>query len=282
MTVRTTARRGLTAALSAVAVLGACAYSASATERFGGIVILPASGEHMAVRDVAVVATPPADAAKAADARSAAAKGKDKPEGLKPVANLKKGETVEAFGKVGAWIAVRKDGKPLGFAPADALAPLLDASLNRTVTGTVSAHGYSCRYAIRFEGRTEVEMGPGRIADYEAAFACEKTFAKLAFHAPMFISEIPHQGGIKPIYQIALDVVGAAPDPDQVFSTILFYDREKGEVALETAFPADWLVKGRTRSKRVTDVAGAIAAAAEIALNAWGPKPWEALAKGGR
>ena len=125
-------------------------------------------------------------------------------------------------------------------------------------------------------------MGPGRIADYDAAIACEKTFSRVNFDSPMFMSEIPHQGGVKPVYQITLDVVGASPDPDQAFSTILFYDREKGGVALETAFPPDWLGKKKPAPKRVADVAGALAAAVEIALAAWGPKPWETLAKSGR
>lgn len=95
----------------------------------------------------------------------------------------------------------------------------------------------------------------------------------------MFMSEIPHQGGPKPIHQIALDVLGISPDPDQAFSTILFYDRDKGEVALETAWPADWLVKNKPSPRRVGDVAGALAAAAELTLSSWGPKPWEALAQ---
>lgn len=249
---------------------------APATERFKGVTLLPASGDYLAVRD-----TPVLEAPAVSTESKGKTKGADKAASA-AVGDIKKGESVEVFGKSGAWLAVRKDGKPLGFVPVDALAPLLDGALDRPVTGSVAAGGYACRYTIRFEGRTEVEMGPGRIADYDAAIACEKTFSRVNFDSPMFMSEIPHQGGVKPVYQITLDVVGASPDPDQAFSTILFYDRDKGEVALETAFPPDWLGKKKPAPKRVADVAGALAAAVEIALAAWGPKPWETLAKSGR
>lgn len=251
-----------------------------AAERFRGVVLLPASGAHLAVRDVAVAETPPA-APSSAESKS---KGKAKPESVAApaAAQLTKGDEVEVFGKAGAWAAIKKEGKPLGFVPADALAPLLDGTLDNPVSGSTTANGYTCRYTIRFESRTEIEMGPGRIADYDASFACDKTFSHLVFNAPMFMSEIPHQGGIKPIYQITLDVIGATPDPDQAFSTILFYDRDKGEVALETAFPPDWLVKGKPRPKRAADVAAALAAAAEMALAAWTSKAWDALGKSGR
>jgi len=107
------------------------------------------------------------------------------------------------------------------------------------------------------------------------------------------MSEMPHQGGPKPVYQIALDVLGISPDPDQAFSTILFYDRDKGEIAVETAWPAEWLAKTKSAPRRVAsktatpakdgsmadEIASAIAAAAELTLTAWGPKPWEAVAK---
>ena len=280
----TTRTRQQAAGLWLALALGAASPltgNAWATERFRGVVLLPASGLHLAVRDVDVLETPPAPSS------SAESKSKGKAKGAPPVvasavAQVKKGDEVEVFGKAGAWVAVKQDGKPLGFVPADALAALLDGTLAKDVTGSTAAGGYTCRYTIRFEGRTEVEMGPGRIADYDGSFVCDKTFSHLAFRAPMFMSEIPHQGGIKPVYQISLDVIGATSDPDQAFSTILFYDRDKGEVALETAFPAEWLVKGKPRARHAADVAAALGAAVEIALAAWGPKAWEAIAKGGR
>lgn len=250
---------------------------APATERFKGVTLLPASGDYLAVRDAPVLEAPTVSTES-----KGKTKGADKAAASAAVGNIKKGEGVEVFGKSGTWLAVRKDGKPLGFVPVDALAPLLDGALDRPVTGSVAAGGYTCRYTIRFEGRTEIEMGPGRIADYDAVIACEKTFSRFSFDSPMFMSEIPHQGGVKPVYQIALDVVGVTPDPDQAFSTILFYDRDKGEVMLETAFPPDWLGKKKPAPRRVVDVAGALAAAVEMALAAWGPKPWETLAKSGR
>jgi hypothetical protein len=255
---------------------------AEAAEKFKGVTLESASGGYLATKDAPVLETPgPMPAPDQARGGAAKAKGKAEPPkpGAKTVAELKKGDEVSVFGKSGAWLAVAKGGNKLGFVAADSLAPILDGTLARELTGAVSAGGYNCRYAIRFEGRTEVEIGSGRLADYSAAFACAKGAQRLVFEAPMFMSEIPHQGGPKPVYQIALDVLGISPDPDQAFSTILFFDRDKGEVALETAWPAEWLVKNKPAPRRASDPASALSQAAELTLAAWGPKPWEALAK---
>ncbi|MEK7245360.1 MAG: hypothetical protein AAB223_05005 [Pseudomonadota bacterium] len=243
----------------------------------------PVSGSYLATKDVPILEAPGIGPALGGTKSKAAAKGKEKaaPSAAtaKKVGDLKKGEEVAVFGKSGAWFAVQKGEERLGFVPADSLAPILDGTLAQEIAGAVAAGGHNCRYAIRFEGRTVVEIGPGRLADYSASFACERGSTRMSFEAPMFMSEIPHQGGPKAIYQIALDVLGISPDPDQAFSTILFYDRDKGEVVLETAWPADWLGKGKPSPRRAGDVASALAQAAELTLSSWGPKPWEALAK---
>jgi hypothetical protein len=282
------------------AVPGAFAFAlllaaapALAAESFKGVTLQPFAGTFIAVREAPVLEAPdgpPSAPSSMGEAKSKAAAGKEKAKeaekakaaarpGAKKVADLAKGDLVEAFGKAGAWVAIEKGGAKLGFVAAAALVPVLDGTLAKDISGWTSSGGFGCRYAIRFEGRTEVEIGSGRIADYSASFECGRGATRIAFEAPMFMSEIPHQGGPKPIYQIAFDVLGVSPDPDQAFSTILFYDSDKGEVALETAWPADWLVKTKPSPRRAGDVAAAIAAAAELTLAAWGPKPWEALVK---
>lgn len=257
--------------------------SADGAERFKGINLDPVSGSFLATKDTPVLETPEVGPPAGDTKSKAAAKSKEKSAAPKPAAkkvgDLHKGEEVTVFGKAGAWLAVQKGAEKLGFVATDSLAPILDGNLAQEIVGAVSAGGYNCRYVIRFEGRTVVEMGPGRLADYSASFACERGALRFSFETPMFMSEIPHQGGPKPVYQIALDVLGISPDPDQAFSTILFYDRDKGEVALETAWPPEWIVKNKPSSRRVDDVAGALASAAELTLSSWGAKPWEALTK---
>jgi hypothetical protein len=255
----------------------------AAAERFRGVTLEPASGSYLATKNAPILDAPGTAPVSGAPRSKTTTKGKEKNAPplppAKKVGDLKKGDEVAAFGKSGAWFAVQKDEAKLGFVAADSLVPILDGTLAREITGAMSAGGYNCRYVIRFEGRTVVEIGPGRLADYSASFACERGPTRFSFETPMFMSELPHQGGPKPVHQIALDVLGLSPDPDQAFSTILFYDRDRGEVALETAWPAEWLVKTKPLPRRVGDVAGALAAAAELTLSAWGPKPWEALAK---
>ncbi|MSP80652.1 MAG: hypothetical protein EXR02_06255 [Rhodospirillales bacterium] len=265
-----------------LALAGSRAW-AQAAERFKGLPLEPVSGSYLATKDMPILETPGAGVGLGGTKSKAAAKGKEKDAppapAAKKVGELKKGEEVTVFGRSGAWLAVQKGEEKLGFVAVDSLAPILDGTLARDVAGTVAAGGHNCRYTIRFEGRTAVDMGPGRFADYSASFACDRGATRLAFEAPMFMSEIPHQGGPKAIYQIALDVPSISPNPDQAFSTILFYDRDKGEVALETAWPAEWLVKAKPAPRRAGDVATALVLATELTLSSWGPKPWEALAK---
>lgn len=270
---------------------------AGAVEIFRGVELGAASGLHLAIKDTPVFDTPERAAASAPEKGKAAAKDKGKEKdkdkdkgkaGPKKADDLKKGDEVSVFGKSGSWLAVQKGDVKLGFVAADAVLPILDGTLAREIAGSLAAGGHDCRYTIRFEGRTEVEIGSGRLADYSASFACGRGSARFSFEAPMFMSEMPHQGGPRPVYQIALDVLGVSPDPDQAFSTILFYDRDKGEVAVETAWPAEWLAKTKPAPRRVArkangpmadEIAAALAAAAELTLAAWGPKPWEAIAK---
>lgn len=265
-------------------------FSAEAAERFRGVELEAASGPYVAIKDTPVLDAPAAPGADRAQGKAAAkdkAKAKGKA-GPGKTADLKKGDEIGVFGRTGSWFAVQRENAKLGFVAADALLPVLDGTLDREIKGSLAAGDHKCRYAIRFESRTEVEIGSGRLADYSASFACAGRGGNLEFVAPMFMSEMPHQGGPKPVYQIALDVLGISPDPDQAFSTILFYDRDKGEVALETAWPAEWLVKAKPAPRRVAlkaggtmadEIAAAIAAAAELTLAAWSPKPWEAIAK---
>ena len=279
-------RSGLNAVVCLGAVVFAFAWipvSADGAERFKGINLDPVSGSFVATKDAPVLDVPDVGSSSGEAKGKAVAKAKEKSpaakSAAKKVGDLKKGDEVTVFGKSGAWLAVQKGADKLGFVAQGSLAPILDGTLAQEISGVVSAGGYNCRYAIRFEGRTVVEMGPGRLADYSASFVCERGSLRFTFETPMFMSEIPHQGGPRPVYQIALDVLGISPDPDQAFSTILFYDREKEEVALETAWPVEWLVKAKPTPRRVGDVAAALAQAAELTLSSWGAKPWEALSK---
>lgn len=267
-------------------------FSAEAAERFKGVELEAASGAYVAIKDTPVLEAPAAPGADRAQGKAPTKdKTKDKAKGKAgpgKTADLKKGDEIGVFGKTGSWFAVQKEDAKLGFVAADALLPVLDGTLDREIKGSLTAGDHKCRYAIRFESRTEVEIGSGRLADYSASFACAGRGGNFEFVAPMFMSEMPHQGGPRPVYQIALDVLGISPDPDQAFSTILFYDRDKGEVAVETAWPAEWLAKAKPAPRRVAlkagatmadEIAAAIAAAAELTLAAWSPKPWEAIAK---
>ena len=202
----------------------------------------------------------------------------------KRLGGFERGERVQVAGAAeGGWLAVTEDGKERGFVYAALLLPLIDGSLDDDLTGRVVVPGsWTCEYTVSFQGRSKVEGEVLETADYEVAFACDKEGRPLEFTAQMFITEAPYQLNQKSSYQISLDVVEVSDHPDIPFSTILIYDRDKERVAFD-GISVDRLGRPpRSREKPVKTVPEALAAAIEIAVDAWSDAAWVAIAKNWR
>lgn len=238
------------------------AVAAEAAETFNGIRLQAAAGQYRALKDAIVRAKPDGKSERAG--------------------SVKQGDLVDAFGKAdGGWIAVAKEERRLGFVHGSLLLPLIDGTLTADLIGKVKLPGGgACDYVVHFEGKSEVDGEEFTTSDYDVSFRCERKNKKMAFNAPMFITEVPYQGsGAKAVYQINLDVLGITDDPDRAFSTILFYDRDAGQIALDTVSPADLKGSPDTTDLPATGVPQALKAAVELAVMAWGPKAWDAVAK---
>tara|TARA_R110000868_G_scaffold317342_1_gene578150 strand:- start:1053 stop:1910 length:858 start_codon:yes stop_codon:yes gene_type:complete len=198
----------------------------------------------------------------------------------KKVGSYREGDRLKVVGKAkGSWLAVRADGKDLGFVYGPVLMPLIDAVVNEPLTGTAPIAGGSCAYRAVFEGESPIEGQMFNSVDYRAMLECRRDGKSFAFEMPLFITEGPYNGGVKSIHQIGLDVLELSQEYERVFSTNLLYDADKGEVRLDTVSVDKYLAAGKTPSIPAEDVSSALAAAIALAVKSWSPAFWTDFAK---
>jgi len=253
-------------ALAVLFVLVALPLTATETAKFKGFSIERASGTYVATQDVIVRAAPRVKSEKAA--------------------SLKRGERIAVVGHTaaskaeGVWFAVERDGRALGFVYSQLLLPLIDGTLEKELTGKIEVgRGFNCAYTIRFEGKSKVEDEPVETSDYDVTYRCDSKGRKFSFSGPMFITETANQPGAKAAFQINIDLLEVTDDPDQAFSTVLFYQKDDNQVALDSIAPPEFRGSPTVTKKPAQNVAEALRGAVEIALMAWGGKVWDLLAK---
>jgi len=198
------------------------------------------------------------------------------------VGRFRKGVRIDAAGKAKGtnWVAVRKDGKEMGFIYATALAAVLDGSLAQPVKGKLSGSGQpDCDYVIRYEGRSKVEGDVQVISDYFAEFTCKQDGKPISFSATMFLTELPYRSLKTEVYQINVDLPKVSNDDEEVMSVTSLYDHTKSEVSFEAVSIAS-MAKGQPKSKKKADAIPAVlTSAVEFAHQVWGPRVWKTLAE---
>ena len=195
---------------------------------------------------------------------------------------LERGTRVEAMGASGdgKWLAVRWSGREMGFVPREALLPLIDGELARPLTGTAKlAGGRTCRFAVRFAGKTAVEDDVIETADYDMDWRCEIDGRKLSFPGFMFITEAPFQLSDNQVYQISVDLLDVGRDYDEIFSTVFLYRRAEGKIVFDGVSVKDLGASPTVREASAKSVAEALMAAATLAPAAWGGDVWKMLAE---
>ncbi len=229
-----------------------------------GVKVEPIDGQYLVLKDVNVRAKPE--------------------NGAKRVGRLSSGDKVEAVGRVkGPWLAVRAQGKMLGFVYAGILMPLIDGGLSDPVSGEVNvAVMGSCGYSIEFIGKSEAEPQRFEFADYGVEWRCKKTgagAAEISFHTPMFLSEGPFQGTRSPVHQITVDVLELSGSLEEVFSTHLLWDRDAGVLKFDSATVKKFVRTKPPEPQSAKSLAGALKKAVETAAAVWTDAVWAALAK---
>ena len=242
----------------------AWAQSASSKtgDLFKGFELKPHSGHYMAMKDINVRAGPETKSRK--------------------IGSVKKGSRVEAVGKAeGAWLAVRRDGRDLGFVYELLLVPLIDGALEKDIEGKVKATGgRSCRYVIHFEGKSVVADESFEISDYTITFRCQSKGKEFEFPAYMFITEAPYQLSRKQDFQITIDLREVGDSFEDPFSTNMMYRRTVGKVVFDSVNLAGFQAKTKNLQKDATNVGEALSAAVWVAIQAWNAKVWRALGGG--
>jgi len=253
--------RGTIAAVT-VWMLVVMAATAVAEEMFRGVPVTPLSGAYLVLKDVNIRGKPETRA--------------------KRLGKLKKGDRVDAIGKAqGAWLAVAKEGKDLGFVFAPMLLPLIDGTLETEIEGKAPLPEEKfCDYVIRFEGKSAVEDGLFETSDYEVAYRCPGDDGDLEFSTYMFITEAPYQLSPNHVYQISIDVTDVSGGYDEILSTVFLYEARRDRVIFDSVSLRAFRRSKASGEKPATTVVEALTAAAELAPGVWSDKVWRALAAG--
>jgi len=242
-------------ALSVVTPVGA----QDKADIFMEVAVAPISGTYVVLKDVNVRAKPNTAS--------------------KRIGSLKKAERVQAAGqpKDAAWLAVRKDGKDLGFVFAPVFMRLIDGTLKAPVSGAADGPGASCRYTIRFDGKGRVEGEIFETSDYDVEFTCGGADDATHFSAFMFITEAPLRLSKKSIFQVSVDIHELRDCCDNTPSTTLLFNLKSGKIVLDAVIPKEFSRTPKAKDRSAKDVPAALRGAVELALASWNAAMWKAL-----
>jgi hypothetical protein len=228
---------------------------------FMGVKVKPHQGQYLVLKDVNIRARPKTKSKK--------------------VGSFKAGNRIDVVARAaGAWVAVRKGGKDVGFVYDQVLMPLIDGTLEKDLEGKVLVKGVAdCGYLIRFEGKSQVEGQVFEIADYDVYWDCLVGKRKVKFRTPMFITEAPFQLGTKRIFQISIDILDIEGGYEEIFSTTLLYNKDKNRVVFDSVSIEKFGQPPAIKEVPAKTVPQALKAAIRIALGAWKKNAWTDLIK---
>ncbi len=244
--------------------LGLPSNACAADMQFLGETITPAAGKYLVEKDVNVRAAPKTSG--------------------KRIDGLKIGEIIHVVGRVGktAWLAVVKEGKPFGFVYGTVLSPVIDGEIEEDVTGEIRLGAdHRCGFRVHFIGKAGGEGNEVRSADYDVSVVCERGGERIRFPAQMFMTEVPFDGSNKrQVFQVNVDVLDGVQSLVEVFSTIMLFDLDKGEVRFDSVTEKTFgRENGGLKSLPATNVSRALLSAVEIALTHWSDAAWDDIFK---
>ncbi len=236
---------------------------AAESMEFRGVKVKPYKGTYVVLKDVSIRSLPKTKS--------------------KRLGSYKAGRRIDVVGfAAGAWVAVREKGRDVGFVYKKVLLPLIDGTLSRDLRGKASAKGKpatECRYIISFEGKSAVEGQVFEIADYDIVWECTRAKREIKFRTPMFITEAPYPLSQKRIFQITVDVLDLDRGYDEILSTFIVFNMEKGLVLYDGVSIAKYGHVPGTKNIPAKTAPEALKGAAAIALQTWNKAAWTNLIK---
>lgn len=193
------------------------------------------------------------------------------------------GAKIEVVGRAkggAGWMAIQQDGKDFGFVYAPILLPMIDGTLDKSVSGRVLIEKHSpCGYTFEFRGKNTVEGEDYIFSDYEIIYRCNEKGKPFRVLAPMFMTEVPFRLTHKPAFQISIDLLEVENGLDEIFSTSFEYLPEEKRVVFIGVSIKELGRTPRNKERSANSIAEALAAAVEIAPDAWNEKVWQQLSK---
>lgn len=228
---------------------------------FLGTMITPHIGSYLVRRDVNVRGAPKTSAKK--------------------VGKLKRGERIEVVGIAkGPWVAIQREGSQFGFTHGKFVLPLIDGTLKGSLVGLLTTEtNWACDFRISFVGKTLIVDDKFSISDYEVQWFCLRDGQKISFLTPMFMTEVPYTLSFAPVYQITIDVLGFEDTVDGIFSTTVFFERDKDRVGFDSVTDDTYGRKPEIAEYSAPSIEAALIDAAKISFQSWTEKFWKEIQK---
>jgi hypothetical protein len=203
------------------------------------------------------------------------------------VGRLRKNKRINSIGKAKGtkWVAVKKDGKNLGFVYGKALVPVIDGKFLGLISSTIidlnesDRELWPCHYTIKFIGKVKVESSLQVTSDYNLAMECNYKNKKIKINATMFLTELPYLKRTVPIYQINVDLYDIPMGTEDMFSTTVLYHAVANKLVFDGVNKKGLGSGKRIKKKEATDVSTALKGAVAMAHQSWGPIVWSELAR---
>ena len=203
------------------------------------------------------------------------------------VGRLKKNKRIDSVGKVKGtrWIAVKRDGKNIGFVYGKALVPIIDGKLLKPISSTINGLNdgniklWPCNYKIKFIGKVKVEKSLQVTSDYDLEMECDYRKKRIKINAMMFITELPYLKKMVPIFQINVDLYDIPIGAEDMFSTTVLYHSLEHKIVFDGVNKKLLKSDEKIIKKKVADLSEALKGAVAMAHQSWGPAVWSELAR---
>ncbi len=201
----------------------------------------------------------------------------------KRLTKLKRREIIDVIGlaKGTQWAAIKKDGDELGFVYVFSITPIIDASFNKPLEGRVDMTEDGkpdCDFRLTFEGRFEEEDVVFVSSDYLVGFNCRKDAKDFSFTAMMFMSEVPHDLGTKPVYQITMNLPEVATGYEEFLSATTLYNQKEEKVIMDAVSLKQFKEKVLRKHLPATTTQEAVLNSIELQLQSFNEKAWKTIA----
>jgi hypothetical protein len=205
------------------------------------------------------------------------------------VGRLKKNKRINSIGKAKGtkWIAVKRNGKNIGFVYSTALVPVIDGKFLRPISSNIIGMSenniklWPCNYKIKFIGKVKVvvERSLQVTSDYNLEMECDYRKKKIKINATMFLTELPYFKKMVPIYQINVDLYDIPIGAEDMFSTTVLYHALENKIVFDGVNKKQLKSDAKIIKKDAADLREALKGAVAMTHQSWGPTVWSELAR---